>query len=332
MISYLGTVNSNITQMSSGNITTSLSALNLQQNDVVFAVYVSASDSSFGTISGWTLIQKIGVNDSYDVGIAVYVKIMGSTPDSSVTASSPGAYTAYQALSVIAFRGVDTSSLYDGTTSFTSGTNTSKPTPPAITLSNSNSVALVFAANGINSNNYYLSETYSPYSVSLGPRHYDEAFSLAFAYKTFSTPQTVTNGVWNTTTGSDTSANSWVAGILGLKEASLAPTVTTQAVSDIDKTTATGNGNITATGGANATRRGFCYKVGTTGDPTISDSVVYDDGSFGTGAYTKGITGLTPNTSYRVRAYAVNSAGTSYGSTVDFTTLKADESNFFQLF
>jgi hypothetical protein len=36
--------------------------------------------------------------------------------------------------------------------------------------------------------------------------------------------------------------------------------------------------------------------------------VAYDDGSFGTGAFTKSITGLSPNTSYRVRAYAVNSA------------------------
>lgn len=112
----------------------------------------------------------------------------------------------------------------------------------------------------------------------------------------------------------------------------VAPTVTTQAVSDITKDSATGNGNITDTGGVNATRRGFCYLQGSSGDPTTANSVVYDDGSFGTGAYTKAITGLSPNTSYRVRAYAVNSAGTSYGSTVGFTTLKADESNFFILF
>lgn len=99
-----------------------------------------------------------------------------------------------------------------------------------------------------------------------------------------------------------------------------APTVTTQAVSDIAKTTGTGNGNITSTGGANATRRGFCYLEGASGDPTVADSVVYDDGDFGTGAYTKSVTGLTAETAYRARAYAVNSVGTSYGSTVDVTT------------
>jgi hypothetical protein len=101
------------------------------------------------------------------------------------------------------------------------------------------------------------------------------------------------------------------------------PTVTTQSADQITTDGFRGNGNITATGGENCTRRGFCYKVGTSGDPTTSDSVAYDDGSFGTGAFTKSITGLSAGTSYRVRAYAVNSAGTSYGTTVNVTTLKA---------
>lgn len=101
------------------------------------------------------------------------------------------------------------------------------------------------------------------------------------------------------------------------------PTVTTQAASSVSYDSFTGNGNITATGGASVTRRGFCYKVGTTGDPTVSDSVVYDDGTFSTGKYTKGFTGLSGSTDYRVRAYATNSVGTSYGSTVQVTTQTA---------
>jgi len=103
----------------------------------------------------------------------------------------------------------------------------------------------------------------------------------------------------------------------------VAPTVTTQSATNVDTTSFTGNGNITDTGGANCTRRGFCYKAGTSGDPTTSDSVAYDDGSFGTGAFTKSITGLSSGTSYRVRAYTVNYAGTSYGTTVDVKTLTA---------
>jgi|GEM_PF-1061530 len=98
------------------------------------------------------------------------------------------------------------------------------------------------------------------------------------------------------------------------------PTVTTQSPTGISKTGATGNGNITSIGCDTVTRRGFCYKAGTSGDPTTSDSVAYDDGSFSTGAYTKAISGLTAGTGYRVRAYAVNSYGTSYGSTVQMYT------------
>jgi len=98
-------------------------------------------------------------------------------------------------------------------------------------------------------------------------------------------------------------------------------TVTTQAVTDITKTGCTGNGNITDIDAANATRRGFCYKAGTSGDPTTADSVAYDDGDFSTGAYTKAIAGLTAGTGYRVRAYAVDSQGTSYGNTVQMYTV-----------
>ena len=46
-----------------------------------------------------------------------------------------------------------------------------------------------------------------------------------------------------------------------------APTVTTQAASAILKSSLTANGTITATGGANATRRGFCYVAGAAGNP-----------------------------------------------------------------
>ena len=101
------------------------------------------------------------------------------------------------------------------------------------------------------------------------------------------------------------------------------PYVTTQACTNITGTSVTGNGNIVGIGSGSPTIRGFCYKVGTTGDPTTADSTVYDTGTFSTGVFTKSITGLTAGTNYRVRAYAVNSAGTSYGTTVQVTTLKA---------
>ena len=94
------------------------------------------------------------------------------------------------------------------------------------------------------------------------------------------------------------------------------PTVTTNNVSSIGTTTATCGGNVTATGGANVTARGVCWS--TSSNPTVSGSHT-SDGS-GTGSFTSSITGLTPNTTYYVRAYATNSVGTSYGTQKMFTT------------
>lgn len=101
----------------------------------------------------------------------------------------------------------------------------------------------------------------------------------------------------------------------------LAPLVSTQDASSIEQTDFVANGTIDDVDNTDVTRRGFCYKVGVSGDPTTGDSVAYDDGTFSAGAYTKAITGLVLNAGYRVRAYAINSAGTSYGATVQVTTL-----------
>ncbi len=110
------------------------------------------------------------------------------------------------------------------------------------------------------------------------------------------------------------------------------PVVTTQEESDVTATSLTANGNITDTGGSGSdvTRRGFCYMEGTSGDPTTANSTVYDDGTFGTGAFTKSITGLSSSTNYRIRAYAVNAAGTAYGTTVQAKTQTSQAGSFLQ--
>ena len=99
----------------------------------------------------------------------------------------------------------------------------------------------------------------------------------------------------------------------------VAPTVTTQAVDQIAATTATGNGNVTADGGATVTERGTVW--GLSANPTTSDTKV-TSGS-GTGAFTTSLTGLPSGTLIHDRAYAINSSGTSYGSDDSFTTSNA---------
>lgn len=99
----------------------------------------------------------------------------------------------------------------------------------------------------------------------------------------------------------------------------VAPTVTTQAASAIEALQATLNGNITDTGGENATDRGF-YLVQGAGTPTSGDTVIDESGSFGTGAFDLDATSLLENTLYSARAFATNPAGTSVGAVIQFTT------------
>jgi hypothetical protein len=94
------------------------------------------------------------------------------------------------------------------------------------------------------------------------------------------------------------------------------PTVTTAAASAISYTSATLGGNVISDGGATVTERGVVYSI--TGIPDISDTKV-QIGS-GTGSFSQAVTGLFYNATYYVRAYAVNSAGTAYGTLQTFTT------------
>ncbi len=98
------------------------------------------------------------------------------------------------------------------------------------------------------------------------------------------------------------------------------PTVATANVSDITTTSVTCGGNVTTDGGATVTARGVCWSISQ--NPTVSDSHT-TDGS-GMGSFTSSITGLTAVTTYYVRAYATNNAGTSYGEQRSFTTAVAD--------
>ncbi len=100
------------------------------------------------------------------------------------------------------------------------------------------------------------------------------------------------------------------------------PTVSTGGLTTITTIAATGGGTVSADGGATVTARGVCWS--TMANPTVALSTKTTDGT-GVGTFASAITGLTPSTTYHVRAYATNSAGTAYGADVIFnTTTPAD--------
>ncbi|MGE4586501.1 MAG: SusF/SusE family outer membrane protein [Mangrovibacterium sp.] len=95
------------------------------------------------------------------------------------------------------------------------------------------------------------------------------------------------------------------------------PTLTTAEITEITGNSATGGGEVTVSGGAEVTVRGVVFGIEPA--PTVDNGKTEDDK--GTGAFESKLTGLLGNTTYYVRAYATNSAGTGYGPEVSFKTL-----------
>jgi uncharacterized protein (TIGR02145 family) len=94
------------------------------------------------------------------------------------------------------------------------------------------------------------------------------------------------------------------------------PTLTTTVATSVKAYSAISGGNITSDGYAAVEDRGVCWN--TSGSPTLSDN--YTSDGTGSGIFTSNITGLSPLTTYYVRAYATNRAGTAYGNEISFTT------------
>jgi hypothetical protein len=102
------------------------------------------------------------------------------------------------------------------------------------------------------------------------------------------------------------------------------PTVVTTNVTMITTISAKSGGEVTDDGGAEVIERGICWSINE--NPTVNDSHIAV-GS-GTGAFTASMNGLEANTTYHVRAYAINEAGTAYGLDKKFTTLSGSGNSF----
>jgi len=98
--------------------------------------------------------------------------------------------------------------------------------------------------------------------------------------------------------------------------ANVAPTVTTSACTEIVSTGAKGNGSITSLGiPATVTQHGHCWSTSPNPTTALTTKTVLGAAT-ATGTFVSVITGLTAGTTYYVRAYAINQAGTAYGKNV----------------
>jgi hypothetical protein len=89
----------------------------------------------------------------------------------------------------------------------------------------------------------------------------------------------------------------------------------TSIVSEVTDSTAFSGGLISSNGGSTITARGVMWDT----NAAFISPERSSDGTGG-GGFSSKLTDLFPNTTYYVRAYAINAAGTAYGNMMKFTT------------
>ena len=101
-----------------------------------------------------------------------------------------------------------------------------------------------------------------------------------------------------------------------------APTINTLEASAITISSAQIGGDIISDGGLDITEKGICYSA-VSSIPSVADTKIISSSS--ENPFTVTLTGLVNGTLYYARAYATNSAGTSYGELKSLTTLSVPD-------
>lgn len=99
---------------------------------------------------------------------------------------------------------------------------------------------------------------------------------------------------------------------------SVLPTIKSISATGVTSFSATTGGEISHTGCAAVIARGVVWSTAQT--PSIENNLGIISNSVGAASFTSHLLGLTPSTTYFVRAYATNSVGIAYGNEISFTT------------
>jgi len=132
-ISYIGSANA---AGASASFNVDLSSLGLAEGDLVIVatgLYGTSNLNPGVSTSGYTEIADLYSDDTRDMNLSVNWKLMGSTPDSSVTCNGSG--SSFNGAVGIAYvlRGVDQATPLDVTSTTATGIDSGVPDAPSIT-------------------------------------------------------------------------------------------------------------------------------------------------------------------------------------------------------
>jgi len=299
-----------------------LSGLSLQEGDLVIVSsgYAGSGNGNPGvSTAGYTEISDLYANDSIDANFSVNWKVMGASPDSTVTCLGSGSATNGAVCIAYVWRGADRTTPMDVTETEATGTNSPVPNSPSITPSTAGAIVVSLGL-GVGSAGDTSVTAPAGYS-NQADNQVDpgNAPTVGVASKAWSGSGAEDPAAWTNWTQGTASADSWAAVSVAVRPAR-APTVSTESASSITTTSATLNGTISATGGISSTVRGFAWgtNAALSGGDTATTT---ENGTFSTGAFTNSSLTLSCNTTYYTRAYATNAIGTGLGAiSSSFTT------------
>ncbi len=303
-------------------------AATVSGGDIYTAVYpapiiTSIAFSTTQTTATVTWVTDQTASSTVNYGLTISYSTASTSPALTTTHSvtlmglSPSTTYHFQVAGANSLGIISTST--DQTFTTSAASDTTSPTPGSITFSNITNSSITASSTGASDNVALASEPYQYHNVTSNT--YSGATSTPWIVTglTSNTNYTFEIGVedssdnWATTTQSSTTTLATIT----------APIVTTSAASAVTQTSASLNGSITATGGANTTQSGFAYGTSTNLSTVIATTTL--GMQTGTTALLSAISSLIANTTYYVRAYAANSAGTGYGAIVSFTTSAASD-------
>lgn len=116
------------------------------ENDlVIVTVAINNSGGPVPTISGYTTIAQLSVVDTNSCYSTTSYKLMTSTPDTSISFTADGSGGVSVAVSV--WRGINTTTPLDVTSTTATNNNSSVPNPPSITPTTTGAVVLAIGHN-----------------------------------------------------------------------------------------------------------------------------------------------------------------------------------------
>lgn len=195
------------------------------QNDLVIVAYAIGDNDNLNfdmavVTAGYTEVADLFADDTQECNLGVFWKVMGATPDTSVTVDGLGGTDAAVAAVVMIFRGVNTTTPMDVTPTTATAINTMHPNPPSIDHLNPSGLWTVIAgASGhtlAGTGTYTFPTGYTTDAIDRGADDTSDV-TVGMGYRT--NPADPEDPGVMTHSGTDSTAFAWCATTLALRPA-----------------------------------------------------------------------------------------------------------------